>query len=149
MKPLYSILLLLSINFSSHSQITDTCEYVSQNNHIGGLDCAMVSLAQYTADSYQWLNCDSLFAPFPNNTTAHYIGPSTSINVALVVSLYGCVDTSDCYYVCTAFLEELNANKIELMGIVDLMGRDTEDKPNTLQIYIYSDGTTEKVFRVE
>ena len=56
---------------------------------------------------------------------------------------------SDCYYVCTASLEELNANKVKLIGIVDLMGRDTEDKPNTLQIYIYSDGTTEKVFRIE
>ncbi len=37
----------------------------------------------------------------------------------------------------------------ELIKIVDLMGRETEDKPNTLLIYIYSDGTTEKVFRVE
>ena len=33
--------------------------------------------------------------------------------------------------------------------IVDLLGRETEDKPNTLLIYIYSDGTSEKVFRIE
>ena len=29
------------------------------------------------------------------------------------------------------------------------MGRETEDKPNTMLIYIYSDGTTEKVYRIE
>lgn len=36
-----------------------------------------------------------------------------------------------------------------LIKIVDLMGRETEGNPNTVLIYIYSDGTTEKVFRVE
>lgn len=36
-----------------------------------------------------------------------------------------------------------------LLKITDLMGRETEDVPNTPLIYIYSDGTTEKVFKVE
>lgn len=40
-------------------------------------------------------------------------------------------------------------NNKHLIKIVDLMGRETEDKPNSLLIYIYSDGTTEKVFRVD
>lgn len=33
--------------------------------------------------------------------------------------------------------------------IVDLMGRETEYKPNTTLIYVYSDGTVEKVFKME
>jgi PKD repeat protein len=37
----------------------------------------------------------------------------------------------------------------ELIKITDLMGRETEDVPNTPLIYIYSDGTTEKIFRME
>jgi hypothetical protein len=37
----------------------------------------------------------------------------------------------------------------EVVKIIDTMGRETEYKPNTLLIYIYSDGTTEKVCRVE
>lgn len=47
-------------------------------------------------------------------------------------------------------LEELNtsSNK-ELVKITDLMGRETEFKPNTVLLYIYSDGTTERVYRVE
>ena len=149
MKPLYSIILLLALHFSAHSQITDTCDYVAQNNTLGGLDCAVVSTAPYTADSYQWLYCDSLFTPIPNQTSDWYTGTTTSIFIALEVTVYGCIDTSYCQYVCTPGLEELYANNIELIKIVDLMGRDSEDKPNTLQVYIYSDGTTEKVFRIE
>lgn len=37
----------------------------------------------------------------------------------------------------------------KLVKIVDFMGIKTENKPNTFLIYVYSDGTTEKVFRVE
>jgi bacillopeptidase F (M6 metalloprotease family) len=44
--------------------------------------------------------------------------------------------------------ELLHLNKT-LIKIVDVMGRETEDTPNTTLIYMYSDGTTKKVFRVE
>lgn len=37
----------------------------------------------------------------------------------------------------------------QLTKIVDIMGRETEEKPNTILIYIYSDGSSEKVFKVE
>lgn len=43
---------------------------------------------------------------------------------------------------------EINNNK-ELLRITDLMGRECMDKPNTTLIYIYSDGTIEKVYRME
>lgn len=49
----------------------------------------------------------------------------------------------------TNSLEELSSGKSQLLKILDIMGRETEDKPNTLLIYIYTDGTTEKVFRAE
>ncbi|MFK7785469.1 MAG: hypothetical protein AB8B56_10150 [Crocinitomicaceae bacterium] len=139
--------LLLIISFQSLAQSADTCLYVQNNNSIGGLDCAMGSLAPFTADSYQWLNCDSSFAVVPGDTNEFYIGP-TSTNVALVINYLGCVDTSYCAYVCTWGLEELLMNKVELVGVYDIMGRETEDRPNTLLIYLYSDGTTEKVFRI-
>jgi len=47
-------------------------------------------------------------------------------------------------------LEEnkLNPNRT-LLKIVDLMGRETEYQPNSTLIYIYSDGSREKVFKVE
>jgi hypothetical protein len=36
-----------------------------------------------------------------------------------------------------------------LLKIVDAMGREIEEMPNTLMIYIYGDGTSKKVFRLE
>ena len=47
-------------------------------------------------------------------------------------------------------LPENETNSIkELLRITDLMGRETEDKPNTTLIYIYSDGTIEKLYRMK
>ena len=147
MKTFYLIIILAGLNFSAFAQTPDTCVYVSQNNTLGGLDCAMGSIAPYVADSYQWVYCDSLFTPIPGETSDWYSGPS-SVYVALVISYLGCVDTSECYYVCTWGLEELYSKEVELLKVVDSMGRETEDEPNTLLIYIYSDGTTERVFRL-
>lgn len=148
MKVFFFIVFLFTFNFSAVSQIVDTCDYVDQNNSIGGLDCAMVSLAPFTADSYQWLNCDSLLAPIPGSTTGNYSG-MTSISVALVINYLGCIDTSECAYVCSWGLGELVAHERKLIAIIDTMGRLTEEKPNVLLIYVYSDGTKEKVVRVE
>lgn len=49
----------------------------------------------------------------------------------------------------TANVPELLKKDKELVQIVDAMGRETEFQPNTLLVYVYSDGTVEKVFRVE
>jgi thiol-disulfide isomerase/thioredoxin len=43
-------------------------------------------------------------------------------------------------------INENNAMEKELVKIVDLLGRETNFKPNTIQLYFYSDGTTEKKF---
>ena len=59
-----------------------------------------------------------------------------------------CVSTDSLTCSSSVGINEFTYPK-KLIRIVDLMGRETEDKPNTLLIYIYSDGTTEKVFRVE
>jgi hypothetical protein len=47
-------------------------------------------------------------------------------------------------------LEENSKNSNpELIRIVDVTGRETEEKPNTLLIYQYSDGSTRKVIKME
>ncbi len=63
-------------------------------------------------------------------------------------TVYNVSPTGDCYYQ-TVSIEELTMSSRELIKTIDLMGRETEDQPNTPLIYIYSDGTTEKVFRME
>jgi hypothetical protein len=59
------------------------------------------------------------------------------------------VSKTICPYSSLGFNELSLSQQKSIVRIVDLMGRETEDKPNTLLIYIYSDGTTEKVLRVE
>ncbi|GEM_PF-5102175 len=50
----------------------------------------------------------------------------------------------------TASVPTLEGSKTKkLVKIVDATGREVEDKPNTLLFYIYDDGTSEKVFRME
>jgi len=44
---------------------------------------------------------------------------------------------------------ELNNSSKNLIQILDMMGRETTFKPNTPLIYVYDDGSTEKVFSVE
>ena len=47
-------------------------------------------------------------------------------------------------------LEEISTNNNkELIKIVDFMGREVSFKPNTPLIYIYSDGTKERVLKLE
>jgi hypothetical protein len=45
--------------------------------------------------------------------------------------------------------DDLDLPKKKLLQIFDTFGRASKDKPNTFLIYVYSDGTTEKVFRAE
>ena len=64
-------------------------------------------------------------------------------------------DSTYCYETidnvpCNVGLYDKSApNEKVVIRITDLMGRDTENKPNTPLIYIYSDGTTERVFKME
>ena len=59
--------------------------------------------------------------------------------------------SEDCNNDCSssnAGTNELSSSK-NLILILDLMGRETQYKPNTTLIYVYDDGSIEKVFSVE
>tara|TARA_R100000951_G_C2606871_1_gene169963 strand:+ start:121 stop:579 length:459 start_codon:yes stop_codon:yes gene_type:complete len=152
MKALLTITFLATLNFSFYSQITDTCEYVSENYDLGGLDCAWgVYTSNFPIDSYQWVNCDDMYSPFVGDTSEYY-GSSYTGNVAVIIEAWGCIDTSFCQDICTYGIEDNEENpssKKELTKIIDLTGRESKDQPNRVLIYVYSDGTTEKRFRVE
>lgn len=60
----------------------------------------------------------------------------------------GAIRTTDTpMYNCTLGLNQTSLSK-KLLKIIDLMGRETRFKPNTTLIYVYDDGSTEKVFSV-
>ena len=55
-------------------------------------------------------------------------------------------------YACNAYvvgLEEHTPTDRYLLKTFDVLGRETEDRPNMLLIRLYSDGSTEKVVRIE
>jgi len=58
--------------------------------------------------------------------------------------------STDCNNDCsnTSGINELTTSK-NLMQILDMMGRETTFQPNTTLIYVYDDGSTEKVFSME
>ena len=46
-------------------------------------------------------------------------------------------------------IDELINTQKELVKIIDFMGQETQFKPNTPLIFIYSDGTRERVMEIE
>ena len=46
-------------------------------------------------------------------------------------------------------IEEISSTPKELVKIVDLMGRETTPQKNSVYIYVYSNGTTERVLKFE
>ena len=61
--------------------------------------------------------------------------------------------STDCNNACSssssAGIEQLTNTKKERIKIIDFMGRETQFKPNTPLIFIYSDGTRERVMEIE
>lgn len=104
--------------------------------------------ADQFANGYQWLNCDENSSLIIGETSQTFT-PMVTGNYAVEINLNGCIDTSACYLVDFTGHEELMYTKKELVKIIDFMGRETEFKPNTPLIYIFSDGTRERVTAIE
>ena len=137
--------------YCHYNQLTDLD--VSQNTALTTLNC-----------SYNQLTCLNIA-----NGNNFYFGPGYSVvdeNPNLT-----CIEVSDaewstvnslnidpqmyyseyCNNDCSssnAEITELNTSK-NLIQILDMMGREATFKPNTPLIYVYDDGSTEKVFSVE
>ncbi len=96
----------------------------------------------YTADH-------SRIGSFTNGTINYYLDGSMDDFAIWDRALSTSEIDSLCVMTANLSLSELNKKPKELVSIVDLMGRETENRPNTTLIYVYSDGTTEKVYRME
>lgn len=78
-------------------------------------------------------------------STTNWTSAGGEIDAGILFSTY-CANSCS---TASVGISELTNSEKSLIGIVDLMGRKTEFKPNTPLIYIYSDGTTKKVFTTE
>ena len=91
-----------------------------------------------------------------NNDTLHvsFIGTNNYGQLFRCITAYGnCVDTSDVaqlIVVNNLGIEEIqNATDKKLLKITDLNGRETPFRKNTVLLFIYEDGTVERVFEEE
>jgi hypothetical protein len=96
--------------------------------------------------SYQWIYCDSVEI---EGATFQSFTPTENGNYAVVITQDGCVDTSGCYLINSVGISELNHGQKKIVKFLDTMGRETEFKPNTLLFIMFSDGTIEKVMKLE
>lgn len=132
-------------------RVLDQCEIVDLYTS-GMLGAATQNGPQLNANqtgvNYQWLDCDDNNAIVSGETNQSFT-PAVTGNYAVEVTMNGCVDTSDCFLVDYTGIEELLQKEKELVMILDFMGRETVFKPNTPLIFIYSDGTRERVMEIE
>ncbi len=99
--------------------------------------------------TYQWIDCNNNNIAIGGANSQSYTPTSNGDYAVVVTSPGGCVDTSLCYSVTTIGLDELINTEKKLVKIVDFAGRETNFKPNTPLIFIYSDGTRERIMKIE
>lgn len=134
---------------------TSTCIYIDCISGINNdvIQAGALLTAEMNGAGYQWLDCDNNYAEIPGETNqwytasivGHYAVRITFSNLCETVER----DTSSCHLVEIVDLEEIGLNPAELIKVVDLLGRETPIVPNTPLIYIYSDGSIERVFKLE
>ena len=149
---------LTSLDLSQNTALTalycDTNQLtsldVSQNTALTALYCDNNLLQCLNVKNGNNSNLSSFVAY--NNTNLNCIEVDdaawSSSNWTSVDS--GASFSTNCGNSCSvAGLEELSTSPKQLIKMIDLMGRETVFKANTPIIYLYSDGTTERVFKFE
>jgi hypothetical protein len=63
--------------------------------------------------SYQWLDCNNGYAALPGDTMQTF-NPIVNGDYAVVINLYGCVDTSACVHIGNVGIEEIEGSRIRL-----------------------------------
>ncbi len=141
------------------SHNTDLIELSTYNNQLTSLDVANNTVLNYFDCDHNQLECLNIKNGNNSNFTSFYAGSNINLtcieadDVAWSTANLTNIDagasfSTNCGF-CSSGLEELSTSPKELIKKVDLMGRETEFKANTSIIYIYSDGTTEKIFKFE
>ena len=143
---------------------------VSQNIALVGVDCRVNEITSIDFSMNTFLialdctynNLSCLNVKNGNNTYFVFFSASFNPNITCIEvdnvnysnANWANIDTqtsysTSCASPCALGVYELSNTPKQLIKIVDLMGRETEYKPNTVLIYVYSDGTTGKVFKME
>ena len=132
------------------------------NNQLTSLDVSSNTALTFLSCSVNQLEC--LNVKNGNNTAFTFFKPDNNPNLTCIqvddvtysTANWTDIDSqvsfsNDCGNDCSSSLDitELNTIPKQLIKIVDVLGRETPFKPNTQLIYVYDDGSIEKVFSVE
>ena len=130
------------------SEIQDLFEFnLAPINSISQTDVTLT--ADQNNATYQWIDCDNNNSPISGETNQSYT-PTVTGNYAVEVTVNGCTSVSECVLVDFTGVDELfKPTTKKLVKIVNLLGQEVEYTPNTVLIYQYADGTSEKVFTIE
>lgn len=128
------------------SVVTLDLTFESINTNVINNDPTLV--ADQFGTLYQWIDCDNNNAPIAGATSQSFT-PTQNGNYAVILSSTSCTDTSACYTVATVSLDEIQLEDKQLIKVTDLLGRETTPQPNTPLLYIYSDGTIVRTFKVD
>ncbi|MFT6503343.1 MAG: hypothetical protein ACJASQ_003478 [Crocinitomicaceae bacterium] len=148
---------LTTLNLFQNTALTDL--YCS-DNFLTALDLSLHSGLTYLVCDNNQLTCLNV----KNGNNNNVVDFNATANPALT-----CIEVDDMAYSttnwtnvdgaasfstscandCSVGIAELNSSPKQLLKIVDLMGRETTYKLNTVLIYVYDDGTTERVFKLD
>lgn len=106
-----------------------------------------VLTADLSGATYQWIDCSNN-SPIAGATNQSFTA-TVNGNYAVEVSENGCSATSACESINFIGISELNPSEKQVLKIVDLTGRETNFTTNQPLIYIYTDGSTERVYVIE
>lgn len=123
---------------------------VSQHNVLSTLYCGGNNLNCLNFKNGNYLNVIDFWAQDNPNLTCIEVDDVTYSTTNWTIIPPTASFSTDCNNDCSVGIKEItNYGAKELTKIVDLMGRETEFKTNTPLIYIYSDGTTERVYEID
>jgi len=142
---LIEVELMFSFSDSVSSHPTTLNGTASNNINPGpAVNCAVGGTLTWNIDpaNYNSLASNTLLVDYTASTIINQVD-----NLPYVGDPY--LRVSVTYTPSQSGINELTGAPIELLMIVDLMGRETTFVANTPLIYIYSDGSTERVFSIE
>ena len=131
------------------------------NTHISRVVKSTNGADSVIIDLY-WKHCNPAFntlVPFDTTILLDFVTPS---EIDVRINSYRDTNTNSSCYLSDSLeffwhydlsnhladLDNFQSEEKQLMKVYTLMGNETHDTSNTLLIYIYSDGTRKKVFRV-
>lgn len=100
-------------SFGCDSILTIYLEIPSFNLNVEVSGYGVELSSMQNSGNYQWIDCNNGFSPIAGATDSYYVVQNNG-DYAVILSLNGCSDTTDCYNVYQVGLDDLNMDKVSV-----------------------------------